>query len=70
MEKNKKYFWIVWDVDCPIARNNKKDFEKYLVNHEKNLIPRFRKYITEYARFREEEMDKKFGYKVLREIKI
>jgi len=70
MMTGEKYFWIIWNVNCPIVKNGKNDFEKYLEDHEKHLIPKFIDYLAQYAKFREEEMDNKFKYEILREIKF
>lgn len=70
MMKGIRFSWIIWEVNCPISRGKEDDFEKYLDDHEKNLIPRFIKHMANYAKFREEEMDNKFKYKILREVKI
>jgi len=70
MMTGEKYIWIIWNVNCAIAKSKEKDFEKYLNDHEEYLIPKFIKYMADYAKFREEEMDHKFKFKILREVKF
>jgi len=67
---DKKFFWIVWDLNCPITKHRKYNFAKYLAEHEKHLIPKFIKYIEDYAEFRAEELKNKYKFKILREVKI
>ncbi|MBI4692328.1 MAG: YkgJ family cysteine cluster protein [Candidatus Terrybacteria bacterium] len=70
MKINKKLFWIIWNVDCPIIKNRRDDFEKYLTEHEQKLIPNFIKHLENYADFRVEELKKKYKYEVLRKAVI
>jgi hypothetical protein len=66
----KKYYWITWEVDCPIVKYDKTNFEPYLKEHEAKLIPKFKKYLEAYHLFRNDELKNKYSYAVLREIKI
>jgi len=70
MKINKKLFWIIWNIDCPITKNRRDDFEKYLTEHEEKLIPNFIEHLNAYADFRIEELKKKYKYEVLREAVI
>lgn len=64
-----KYQWIYWEIPCQITDGrNKKYFEKYLLEHENTLLPKFLKYIDEYSEFRIEELKRKFKFKVIREV--
>ena len=65
-KKDGKFFWIIWKVACPILE--KQDYEPYLQEHEAGLIPKFKQYLDEYAKFRLEWFLKNFEYEVLREI--
>lgn len=52
---NGKFVWIFWKMKCPILDNgNKEEFEKYLQNHEQDLIPKFKEY---YEILREVNVD-------------
>lgn len=65
------YYWIFWEIKCPITDNkNEKDFEKYLLEHENILLPKFLKYINSYAKFRLEELKRKFKFKIIRRINL
>lgn len=70
MKINNKFFWIIWDVVCPITKNRREDFERYLVEHEEKLIPQFIDHLDDYANFRVEELKSKYKYEVLREAVI
>ena len=65
-----KFYWIIWNISCPIIENRRNDFEKYLEEHENNLIPKFIDYLKDYADFRLEELKKKYKYEIIREAKI
>lgn len=67
---NKKFFWIIWNVDCSIVKNRRDDFERYITEHEKNLIPNFVEYLDNYEKFRKEEFNRKYKYEILREVRI
>jgi len=70
MKIKNKFYWIIWDIDCSITRNRRKNFEEYLSEHETNLIPRFLDNIENYAKFRVEELKRKYNYEILREARI
>lgn len=62
LKKNGKFFWIVWNIGCPIIKSySRKEFEPYLREHELIIIPKFKKYISAYSQFRLEESIKNFG---------
>ena len=64
-----KLYWIFWELNCPILKN-KKNFEVYLQQHEKEIIPKFTEHLFNYAEFRLEELLTKYQFRVLREVKI
>lgn len=66
MEINKRFFWITWKLDCPII--NRRNFEPYMIEHEKNLIPNFTEHLGDYSRFRLKELLKEYKYEVIREV--
>lgn len=68
ISKKGKYFWVIWDVDCPIIKNDRKNFEIYLQNIEKNLMPGFKKYLKEFDEWKDAEYKNKFKYEIIREI--
>lgn len=70
MKIDTKFFWVIWNDDCSISKNRRKDFEKYLSEHEKKLIPNFVKYIDDYANFRLKDLKSRYSYEVLRELVI
>lgn len=65
-----KFFWIIWKVACPIVKHNTDGYETYLREHEKNLIPKFKKFLGEYSKFRLEEFMNNYEYELLRKIKM
>lgn len=67
---NGEFFWIVWKLNCLILNKNKKEFEIYLREHEKYLIPKFKECLSDYSEFRLKEFLSKYRYEVLREIKF
>lgn len=69
MEINGNFFWMVWQVNCPVS-NNKDKFEEYLKKHEQESVPKLKKYIKEYSDFRNEEFLRKYKYKILRRVKF
>ncbi len=66
---NGKFFWITWKLNCSILSKNKIELETYLQEHEKEIIPRFKEYLSDYSEFRLKELLSKYHYEVLREIK-
>lgn len=67
--KDQKFYWIIREINCPIAKNEE-DFEKYLSIFEEKIIPNFIEYMEEYALFRYEELEEKWGYKIIREVRF
>jgi Fe-S-cluster containining protein len=66
-----EYFWIIWEIDCPIVREMSEDeSEEYLENFEKNIIPKFKNELNKYSKFRDGDLTSKFSYRKLRKIKI
>lgn len=65
---NGKFYWMIWKIPCPIV--SKTDKEKYLKFFEENIIPKFRKYLEEYASFRDKELRDNFQFEILREINL
>ncbi|MBI5206813.1 MAG: hypothetical protein HY934_03385 [Candidatus Firestonebacteria bacterium] len=64
-------FWIFWKVKCDILLNKThKDLEPYLEEHEKKLIPGFKNYLDDYAKFRLDELVNKYGFEILREVRL
>ena len=70
LKLNEKFFWIIWKFNCPILNKNKEEFEQYLEEHEKELIPKFIEYLDNYSKFRLKELLSKYQYEVLREVKF
>jgi Fe-S-cluster containining protein len=70
MELNNSFYWIIWGVSCNILRKRQNDFEQYLIQHEKLLLPNFFHHIKAYAEFRVEELKRKYKFEVLREVRI
>jgi Fe-S-cluster containining protein len=70
LEIGSRYFWITWKVNCPILTENRDEFETYLEEHERELIPKFRSFIKDYSQFRLQEFLRKYKYEVLRETKV
>ncbi len=60
--------WVVWEVDCLILKAP--DYEPYLLQHERDIIPGFSKYLDDYASFRLDEFIDKYDYRVLRPVKL
>jgi Fe-S-cluster containining protein len=66
-----EYFWIIWDIDCPIVREmSENESEEYLENFEKYIMPKFKDELKKYSEFRESDLTDKFSYRKLRRIKI
>lgn len=57
-------------MNCTISRGKEEVFEKYLFEHEQYLISKFIKYMKDYAKFREKEMESKYKFRILREVKV
>lgn len=70
ISENGKYFWVIWDVDCPIIKKDKNNFEKYLKDIETNLMPGFKKYLKEFDEWEDDEYKEKFEYEIIREISL
>jgi Fe-S-cluster containining protein len=68
IKEDNKFYWIVWKLNCSIANKDREDFEPLLQQHEKEIIPSFKKYIDKYAKFRFGELSNKHKYEILREI--
>jgi len=66
---NGELFWIIWKISCPITEKRQANFETYLSEHEKNLLPDFKEHIEKYAAFRCDELKQKYGYEIIRELK-
>ena len=65
------FTWIIWKLNCPIIIDkNKEEFEKYLQEFEKTLIPKFKSHLENYSKFRIKELTKKYKHETLREVQI
>lgn len=69
IKKDQKFYWIIREINCPIVKNEE-DFEEYLSIFEEKIIPNFIEYMEEYALFRYEELEEKWGYKIIREVRF
>jgi len=70
IEKDKKFFWIIWEANCPITKEKNHKFYPLLDEIEKNIMPNFKKYIKRYSKFRVKEFLEKFKFKLIREVKL
>jgi len=70
IKDNNKFYWMVWKLNCPISNKNREEFESFLQQHEKEIIPAFKKYVEEYSEFRFKELSSEHKYEILREIKF
>lgn len=62
-----EFYWIIWDVNCSILAEG--NYEPYLQQHERDIIPKFVQYLDDYASFRLDEFLDKYHYKLLREVR-
>ena len=62
------FHWVIWKVDCLILKSP--DYEPYLLQHERYIIPVFRKYLDDYASFRVDEFLDNYDYQVLRPVNL
>ena len=62
------FHWVIRDVDCLILKAP--DYEPYLQQHERDIIPGFFKYLDDYASFRLDEFLDKYNYRVLRPLNL
>ncbi|MCG2699761.1 YkgJ family cysteine cluster protein [Candidatus Parcubacteria bacterium] len=71
MKINGIFTWIIWKLNCPIVINkNKEEFEKYLQELEKTLLPKFKSHLENYSKFRIKGLMKKYKHEILRKIQI
>lgn len=68
IKDNNKFYWVVWKLNCSISNKSKGKFEPFLRQHEKKIIPSFKKYVEAYSEFRFGELSEKYRYEVIREI--
>ncbi len=66
---NDGFLWIIREISCSILQDGKK-FEEYLQDFEANIIPGFYRHLEKYAEFRSEELAGKYGFRILREVRV
>lgn len=69
MKDGNKFFWIIRKIECAIVENEE-NYEDYLLDLEKNIIPYFYPHIERYSMYKWEDTIKICDYKVLREVKF
>jgi Fe-S-cluster containining protein len=65
-----KFYWVIWDVDCPIIKEERHKFNDYLHEHERMLIPKIKKYLEAFNEWEDAEYKEKFAYEILRELRV
>lgn len=65
-----KFYWVIWDLNCPILKNERDRFEEYLLEHETTLIPKFKDFLEEFNDWRDAEYKARYKYEILRELII
>lgn len=62
--------WVIYDVNCPIFKNEQHNYKLYIHEHEKEIIPQFKEQLQEYSLFRLNEILTEHLFKVLRPMKL
>lgn len=71
IEREEKLFWIKWKFNCAISRiTDEEKLECFPKEHKKNLLPRFRVYLREYAGQEMTNWELESGFQLLREVKM
>lgn len=65
-----KFYWVVWEHKCPILQEDRDRFEEYLLEHETNLIPKFKNFLEEFNEWEDAEYKARYKYEILRELII
>ena len=55
-----KFYWVIWELNCPIIKNERHQFEEYLLEHETKLIPRFKNFLEEFNDWQDAEYKAKY----------
>lgn len=67
---NSRFHWVIWDTICPISKaKSAKLFEPFLKQHEKKLMPKFRKYMEEYSEHKINKFIQNYKLTILREVR-
>ena len=64
------FFWIIWNVRCPITNYKEKEFEPCLLEFEEKIIPLFKNYLIEYSALKPNGLHGNYSYKILRKINL
>jgi len=70
IKESGEFYWVIWDVDCPIIKEERDKFNDYLHEHETELIPKIKDYLEEFNEWEDAEYKEKFKYEILRELVI
>lgn len=69
IKESGRFYWVIWDVDCPIITHERDRFNDYLYEHETGLIPLVKDFLEEFNEWEDAEYKEKFKYEILRELK-
>ena len=67
INENNEFYWAIYKTECPISKLNKANFKLTLKELEQKIIPKFKKYIKQYAKYKLDDLKK---YKLIKLRKV
>lgn len=67
---NGEWYWFFWKTSCIILKKSRNELECFLEEHEKNIIPKYKKYIKPYSKYKFEELKNKYDMEILKKVKF